>query len=80
MCGIKTPVKELIEALGDGTDLSKLREAADGCPACMLAAIRQSGLQYADEEGGNYIDAFNYKEEKAAWWAHVNEQRWQELY
>lgn len=38
----------------------KLREAANGCPACMLAAIRQSGNGWVP---------FDWKEESKAWWA-----------
>jgi hypothetical protein len=52
------PVAPLIEALRSGQQdgdhgLARLREAAEDCPACILAAIRQSGLcrGYGDEEG-----------------------------
>ena len=37
----------------------KLREAADGCPACMLAAIRQAGVYVSLVEG------FDFKKEMA---------------
>ena len=42
--------------------IKKLRSATEGCPACMLAAIRQSGA---------YI-VFNFMAEKQAWWDQYN--------
>lgn len=80
------PVAELIAVLA-GHKLDKdwvaareeLRKAADDCPACMLAAIRQSGLQKwcVDEDG---IDTgadfqFDFKAEMASFWEAVNEAR-----
>jgi len=74
-CGNSDPVSELVSLLGDGTDLKNLREHVDNCPACILAAIRQSKLQYfdADEEGdgGFHVD-FDFKAEKADWWQRKN--------
>lgn len=56
----------------------ELRQAARGCPACMLAAIRQSGLQRFDvDEDGIAPGAefeFNFKAELAAFWSVVNER------
>lgn len=37
-----------------------LRVAANGCPACMLAAIRQSGTSWVN---------FDWKKESKEWWA-----------
>jgi hypothetical protein len=75
MCGTCTPVATLIEALGDGKDLSKIRKEADNCPACILAAIRQSKLQYmCDDEGMGFRVDFDFKAEKAEWWKNVNEE------
>jgi hypothetical protein len=39
--------------------IPKLREAAGGCPACMLAAIRQAGIPVPAIEG------FDFKKEMA---------------
>lgn len=39
--------------------LPTLREAADGCPACMLAAIRQAGVPVP------LVDGFDFKKEMA---------------
>ena len=46
------PIGDLIAALGCGDEagMKALRELAQGCPACILAAIRQSGLRERDEE------------------------------
>ena len=79
MCG-RNGIDGLIAALGSGDDKSveKLRIAANGCPTCMLATIRQSKLQHAstaDEDGytpGFHIN-FDYKSEKEAWWAERNQ-------
>ena len=60
-------VAEYRDALTAQVDaaIPALRDAADGCPACMLAAIRQSGLQG--------VTSWRYKEEKKAVWAVINE-------
>lgn len=47
--------------------IKKLREAAGGCPACMLAALRQRGLPVPTAE------AFNFTEECKSVWADINE-------
>ena len=62
------PIEVLIAALDDGDKegVSALREVALGCPACMLAAIVQSGLQKSGEDGINV--EFDFKAEKAAFW------------
>ena len=79
MCGFTTPVAELIVALGDGKDLTKIREEADNCPACILAAIRQSKLQMymVDEEGNDTWIDFDFKAERDAWWARINDENHQ---
>ena len=38
---------------------NSLREAADNCPACIMAAFRQKGIPVP------FVDWFNYKEESA---------------
>ena len=68
------PIQELINALGDGTNLSKLRDLSENCPACILAAIRQSRV-FCYDDGGLGKDnsaAFNYKAEKESLWKDIN--------
>ena len=56
--------------------LKALREKTEGCPACILATLRQSGsLGYTiDAEGECHgIDwGFNFQTEKTAWWSEIN--------
>jgi hypothetical protein len=49
--------------------LPALREATGGCPACIMAALRQRGLAVKGVEG------FGFTEECKAWWAEFNEER-----
>jgi len=58
------PIAELISALdsGDKKGVNNLRVLADGCPACMLAAIRQCNL-LADDNNRN-IDYLEYSFKK----------------
>jgi hypothetical protein len=74
--GASTLVRPLIDALGAGdtSGVERLRAAAEGCPACMLAAIRQSGLQTPFEVDGppGFHVEFDYQEEKREWWAQQN--------
>lgn len=69
-------ITSLIKALkADIEGLSKLREIAQNCPACMLAAIRQSGLQQAgDEEGPGFSVDFDFQAEKIIFWNEVNDR------
>jgi len=78
----------LIAALGDGSKagMDALRKLAVDCPACILAAIRQSGLRDAAEtayrDGEGYLIgageedggwwSFDFKKEAAAFWSEVN--------
>ena len=72
---------ELIKALGFGDEsgVKKLRELCEGCPACMLAAIRQSKLQQeeipCDDGYGsyNFHVEFDYQQAKKEFWADVND-------
>lgn len=43
-----------------------LEAAAEMCPACMLAAIRQSGIDCSAVE-------FDFKQQQKAYWEHVND-------
>lgn len=83
MCNSTRPIGSLIEVLGDGDEagVMSLRYEAGGCPACMLAAIRQSGLQrpYEVDGSGKMTDEgfsveFNFKEEKDRWWKEKNRE------
>lgn len=65
-------------------DISKLLDAADGCPACVLAAIRQADWPTITEVGNdglhpftrknipNAISEWNFKEALAEWWREMN--------
>jgi len=59
--------------------MQELRDACENCPACILAAIRCSGIQKyeLDEDGENTEPdlKFNFKEELASMWADVNDAR-----
>jgi hypothetical protein len=83
ICGVcdgrqlQRALPDLIAALGKGDEAGvvALREAAGGCPACMLAAVRQSGLQHGpDEEGPGFSVPWKFSEEKDAWWREQNER------
>lgn len=67
IAGLNTkPVEELVEILGNGDtkNVEKLRDATSGCPACMLAAIRQSGLQRGFEHpDGEFSVDFDFEKE-----------------
>jgi len=73
------PVADLIEALGDGDEegMKVLCGKAQGCPACMLAAIRQSGLRYRDvtftDAEGTFL-AFDFRREAEGFWIRRNEE------
>lgn len=62
-----------------GCSVAELREAVEGCPACMLAAVRQARGRrgrYNQEDGENWpAENFDYKTESAEWWKTVNVER-----
>lgn len=68
---VKITEEDRWEGVGDLVNrvnqaLPALREAAGRCPACMLAALRQSGIP-------PYISSsFNFKEESKAVFAEAN--------
>jgi hypothetical protein len=78
------PIGELITILGNGSDkeLERLRAKTNNCPTCILAAIRQSGLQAGpDEDGSGFSVAFNYRAELADFWKEYNSaQNWKYEY
>lgn len=49
--------------------LPKLREVANKCPACIMAALRQTGIPVPLAEG------FDYAKEHAEWWSIVNDAK-----
>lgn len=58
--------------------MTELREDSNNCPACILAAIRCSGLQKYDpdpETGENCGPdfKFNFKQELASMWSCIND-------
>jgi hypothetical protein len=52
----------------DAAGLAQLREAADGCPVCMFAAMRQAKVWPA------YPLEFKLKEELAPVWSGINDK------
>ena len=68
---------DLIAALSwdkDDYGMADLRTLCEGCPGCILAAIRQSGMMQS--ANGDYIDfKFEFKKELEAWWATANETK-----
>jgi hypothetical protein len=80
------PVSELLSLLAAHNNdadhgLSALRGAAEDCPCCILAALRQSGLckGYADEDGYTPPrigqEQFDFKKELAQIWANENDAK-----
>lgn len=75
-------IAELITALGKGDEIGvgELEDAANACPACMLAAIRQSGVQVKwespDEPGFNV--PFDFKKASEQFWSKINDARMEE--
>ena len=66
----QAPIATLANALYTG-GLTDLRKASHGCPACILAAIRQ--LPYGREFGE--VDEFDFKKEMAQVLVGLNEER-----
>lgn len=81
---VTKPMEDLITALlCQGNDYEKglevLREVTGNCPACILAAIRQSGIQRPPEDDGEggcdegvYL-SFNFVTEKKRFWSDQND-------
>ena len=70
--GKTQPINVLIVALGNGDTLgmSNLRRLCGNCPACILSAIRQSGIENKRQidsilESDNFI----FQEELKSFWA-----------
>lgn len=61
----QSPTEFLITGLQTG-GLDRLRVVANGCPACILAAILQERALHPEGEV-EWIEGFDYKQEAAAW-------------
>lgn len=65
--GSTSSMAELLAIYGDGSDnnLKALRNCVDGCPACILATIRQAGINHDSIVPEGYQDshAFDFKAE-----------------
>jgi hypothetical protein len=63
-------------------DVEWLRGEVDGCPACMLAVFRQSGIEY--HHGPDYANLWDYGEEverfRARERAEREERQWEDDY
>lgn len=65
------PIAQLVACLSTNKDdlgMKELRDLCSNCPACILAAIRQSGLQEWNEEGRVVDFGFNFKIELQEFW------------
>jgi hypothetical protein len=60
-----------LELLNTGKGVKELREAASGCPACILAALRQAKIPYSESTDL----AFDFKVELDKFWQTANEER-----
>jgi hypothetical protein len=93
VCGVcgagPSMVANLVVAARDGINV--LREAADGCPACMLAGVRalqrELGKPELDEHGHllnplpDSLSMWKYKDESESYWAQRNsEERREAVY
>lgn len=68
------PMAELLEAYGSG-GLDKLRDATEGCPACILATLRQFLAIKEQLEEPVFMPEFDFKKELASFWSDHNEER-----
>jgi len=86
-CGVCKNVGPDVAALSSVAltgDIAKLIDAADGCPACVLAAIRQAnwptvtdtdndGLHpFTRKEIPSAISEWNFRESLDTWWREMN--------
>jgi hypothetical protein len=60
-----TALKEHVLDYERNIDLQELRDFSGNCPACILAALRMSGMD----------NNFHFKDELAEFWSDVNESR-----
>jgi len=57
-----------------GATIDELREAAGGCPICILAGIKQSGAMkmWEDDPLHESVRGWNFKKELSELWAEIN--------
>lgn len=69
------PMPELIEALSE--DLKGIRDLAENCPGCILAAIVQSGNQYpcVSEDDPGFYYKYDFKTEVKQFWDDYRESK-----
>ena len=71
--GVQKPIEELKAAYAKGLD--ELRKVANGCPACMLAGIRQWERDDPPRTDAGR-EPWNYQEEVKEWWADMNPRQY----
>ena len=54
--------------------MPKLRELTENCPACIMAALRQSNIPVP------MVESFNFTEEMKSIWSEINEENRQRAY
>jgi len=78
------PLTELVTALGSGDNagVEAVRQLAEGCPGCILAAIRASKLQhpYLDDNDTGFSVPYNFRDELNSWWNNINYYRNRDVY
>lgn len=84
VCKNSEPDIAAMSSIALAGDIAKLLDAADGCPACVLAAIRQANWPTVTEtfDGSVFtftkkdfppaISEWNFKEALAEWWREMN--------
>ena len=73
---IQKPLDELVAAYSRG-GIDELRDAANNCPACMLAAVRKiqgTNPYECDEDGNSPWIGWSYKRENESFWSEVNSE------
>lgn len=71
------PMNELIEAYDCTYDFPALDVAADGCPACILSAMRQTAHEYRENQFPKE-ENFNYKERMKKRYSEIMKRRYEE--
>lgn len=86
-CGVCKNTEPDIKALSNialSGDIARLSDAADGCPACMLAAIRQADWPTQTDTDNDGLHPFtrkvipqpisdwNFNDSLAEWWREMN--------
>lgn len=72
----QNPMYLLVAAAQTGS-LRELEDTAEGCPACMLAAIRRIPIHYPggyQDDDGDAFSKWKYKDAMKSIWADFNER------